>query len=229
DFNNTFGIGTNLPAGGSPISLDALEEISVNITPYDVRQSNFIGSAINAVTRAGTNSFSGSAYWFFRSDNQQGDKVGDNAPLTLQRLEENTYGFRIGGPIIKNKLFFFVNAEQTKTIRPGQQNFAATPERPSGPNITRPTAAELNEISDYLRTTYGYETGPFDNYDFESENTKLTGRLDWNINNNHRLSLRYSQVESKSPSFASSSTSGSGRSYSTGAGRQNINALWFKN
>lgn len=232
DFNNTFGIGTNLPAGGSPISLDALEEISVNITPYDVRQSNFIGSAINAVTRAGTNSFSGSAYWFFRSDKQQGDRVRDNDRLTLQRLEENTYGVRIGGPILKNKLFFFVNAEQTKTIRPGQQNFAATPERPYGsdPNVTRPTAAELTAISDYLRNTHGYDTGPFDNYDFESENTKLTGRLDWNINNNHRLSLRYSQVESKSPSFASSSISGSGRAnYPTGAGRQNINALWFKN
>src|SRR5690606_28283814 len=151
DFNNTFGIGTNLPAGGSPISLDALEEISVNITPYDVRQSNFIGSAINAVTRAGTNSFSGSAYWFFRSDNQQGNKVRDNSPLTLQRLEENTYGFRIGGPIVKNKLFFFVNAEQTKTIRAGQQNVAATAERPDGsdPNIARPTVDQLNEISDF--------------------------------------------------------------------------------
>ena len=233
DFNNTFGIGTNLPAGGSPISLDALEEISVNITPYDVRQSNFIGSAINAVTRAGTNSFSGSAYWFFRSDNQQGNKVRDNSPLTLQRLEENTYGFRIGGPIVKNKLFFFVNAEQTKTIRPGQQNFAATAERPYGsdPNIARPTVDQLNEISDFLRAApYNYNTGPFDNYDFESDNTKLTGRIDWNINNNHRLSLRYSQVESKSPSFASSSISGSGlANYPTGAGRQNINALWFKN
>ena len=231
DFNNTFGIGTNLPAGGSPISLDALEEISVNVTPYDVRQSSFIGSAINAVTRSGTNNFSGSAYWFFRSDNQQGNKVRDNTPLTLQSLKENTYGFRLGGPIVKNKLFFFVNAERTNTVQPGQQSFAATPERPFGsdPSINRPTVAELTTISNYLRENYGYETGPFDNYDFESENTKLTARLDWNINNNHRMNIRYSQVESRSPSFASTSTSGSGINYPSSAGRRGNNALWFKN
>jgi hypothetical protein len=231
DFNNTFGIGTNLPAGGSPISLDALEEISVNVTPYDVRQSSFIGSAINAVTRSGTNSFSGSAYWFFRSDKQQGDQVRNNNPIIRQQFDENTFGFRLGGPIIQNKLFFFVNAEQTKTTRPGQQNFAATDARPFGsdPSISRPTVAELTEISNYLRENYGYETGPFDNYDFESENTKLTARIDWNIHQNHRMNIRYSQVESKAPSFVSGSTSGTGFNYASGAGRTNNNALWFKN
>ncbi len=76
DFNNTFGIGGNLPANGSPLSLDALQEISINVTPYDVRQSNFIGSAINAVTRSGTNVFSGSAYTFWRNQNQIGNKAG---------------------------------------------------------------------------------------------------------------------------------------------------------
>jgi hypothetical protein len=231
DFNNTFGIGTNLPAGGSPISLDALEEISVNVTPYDVRQSSFIGSAINAVTRSGTNAFSGSAYWYFRSDAQQGNKVRDNEPLTLQSLKENTYGFRLGGPIVKNKLFFFVNAERTNTLQPGQQSFAATDDRPFGsdPSITRPHVDELNAISNYLRQTYGYETGPYDRYDFESENTKLTARFDWNINKNHRMNIRYSQVESKAPSFPSTSTSGSGINYASSAGRRGNNALWFKN
>jgi hypothetical protein len=232
EFNNTFGIGSNLPAGGSPISLDALEEISVNVTPYDVRQSAFIGSSINAVTRSGTNDFSGSAYWFFRSDKQQGDQVRNNPRITRQFLDEDTYGFRLGGPIIKNKLFFFVNAEKTNTVRPGQQNFAATPERPFGasdPNVSRPTADELTNISNYLRENYGYETGAFDNYDFVSENTKLTGRLDWNINKKHRVSLRYSQVESTSPSFLSSSTTGSNINFPTGTGRTNNNALWFRN
>jgi hypothetical protein len=232
EFNNTFGIGTNLPAGGSPISLDAVEEISINITPYDVRQSAFIGSAINAVTRSGTNNFSGSAYWFFRSEKQQGDKVRNNAPFTKQDLNEDTYGFRLGGPIIKNKLFFFINAEKTNTVKPGQQNFAATDAKPFGPenpNVSRPTADELTTISNFLRENYNYETGAFDNYDFESENTKLTGRLDWNINQNHRVSLRYSQVESKSPSFLSSSTTGSNVVYGSGAGRLNSNSLWFRN
>ena len=116
DFNNTFGIGGNLPANGSPISLDALEEISINVTPYDIRQSNFIGSSINAVTRSGGNDFSGSAYTFWRSENQQGDKVGANDPFIKQNLQDNTYGFRLGGPIIKNKLFFFGGYQGT-TIR----------------------------------------------------------------------------------------------------------------
>jgi len=231
DFNNTFGIGTNLPAGGSPISLDALEQISVNVTPYDIRQSNFIGSAINAITRSGTNEFSGSVYTFFRNEDQQGDQVRNNPKLIKQKFTENTYGFRLGGPIIKDKLFFFVNGEFTNSVRPGQQNFAATASAPFGssPNISRPTADQLTQYSDFLRQTYGYETGAFDNYDFESNNTRLTGRLDWNINKNHRVSLRYSDVKSKTPLFMSGSTGGTGFNYGAGAGRTNNNALWFKN
>ncbi|RYE17546.1 MAG: carboxypeptidase regulatory-like domain-containing protein, partial [Sphingobacteriaceae bacterium] len=127
DFNNSFGIGNNLPAGGSPISLDALGEISINVTPYDIKQSGFIGSAINAVTRSGTNDFSGSAYTFWRNESMQGNKVGYNTPFTKQNLSVNTYGARLGGPIIKNKLFFFVNFETGKTISPGQTNVASTP------------------------------------------------------------------------------------------------------
>ncbi|MEZ4903499.1 MAG: hypothetical protein R2822_17905 [Spirosomataceae bacterium] len=95
--------------------MDAIEEVSINVTPYDVRQSGFIGSAINAVTRSGNNNFSGSAYTYFRNQNQQGNKVGDNT-FTRQDLKYNQYGFRLGGPIIKNKLFFFVNAETEKQI-----------------------------------------------------------------------------------------------------------------
>jgi hypothetical protein len=232
DFNNTFGIGTNLPAGGSPISLDALEEISVNVTPYDIRQSGFIGSSINAVTRSGTNNFSGSAYTFFRNEGMQGNKVGDNTPFKKQNLQVNTYGVRLGGPILKNKLFFFFNAETGKTTTPGQQNFASSATRPfdptNSPNVARPSVDQLNEISNYLRTTYGYETGGYENYDFVSDNTRFTGRIDWNINQQHRLAVRYSQVESKTPSFPSTSrTPLSG--YSSSAGRTGINALWFKN
>jgi hypothetical protein len=230
DFNNTFGIGGNLPANGSPISLDALEEISINITPYDVKQSGFTGSAINAVTRAGTNSFSGSAYTFFRNENQQGNQVGDNDPLTRQPLQINTYGFRLGGPIIKNKLFFFVNMETGKEVRPGQLNVAATTGAPFGssPNVSRPLATELDAISTFLRDNYNYETGPYQGYDLESSNQRFVARIDWNINQNHRFNIRYSQVESKNPSFVSGSRSPM-TNYATGAGRTNNNALWFKN
>ena len=126
DFNNSFGIGGNLPGNGNPISLDAIEEISINVTPYDIRQSGFVGSAMNAVTRSGTNAFTGSAYTFFRTQGQQGDQVQDETRIPTQRLDIQTYGFRFGGPIIKNKLFFFANAETTTEIRPGQTNVAAT-------------------------------------------------------------------------------------------------------
>ncbi len=234
DFNNNFGIGGNLPAGGSPISLDAIEEVSVNLTPYDVRQSGFIGSAINAVTRSGTNDFSGSAYTFFRNQNMQGNKVGD-ATFTKQDLKVNTYGFRLGGPIVKNKLFFFVNAETGKTTTPGQERVVSTPDQPFGgantpANVVRPTAVELDQISSFLRETYGYETGPYTGYDFVSDNTRLVGRLDWNISTNHRFNVRYNQVESKRPSFLSNSRSPFSQFANTNnQGRQFNSALWFKN
>lgn len=235
DFNNTFGIGGNLPANGSPISLDALSEISVNIAPYDVRQSNFIGSAINAVTRSGTNQFSGSAYTFFRNEKQQGNKVAYNTPLVRQPLTEKTYGFRFGGPIIKNKLFFFINAEQGKRTSPGQLNVAATATAPFGsaPNISRPTETFLNDVRNYLMTTgpgktWTYDPGEYQGYGNESDNTRIVARLDWNVSNKHRLNLRYSQVESKSPSFVSTSRSPL-TGYSSGQGRQTNNHLWFRN
>jgi hypothetical protein len=233
DFNNTFGIGGNLPANGSPISLDALEEISVNITPYDVRQANFIGSSINAVTRSGTNNFSGSAYTFFRNENQQGNKVGDNAALTRSPLDIKTYGIRLGGPILKNKLFFFVNYEKTTETRPGQLQVAATPGKPfdpaNSPEVSRPLASDLDLYSTFLKENYGYDTGPYQGYNNESGNTRFVARLDWNINQNHRINVRYSQVESKSPSFPSTSTSGSGFTAANGYNRQSNNALFYKN
>jgi hypothetical protein len=230
DFNNTFGIGGNLPANGSPISLDAIEEISINITPYDVKQSSFTGSAINAVTRSGTNSLSGSVYTFWRNENQQGNKVGDNDALVRQPLQINTYGFRLGGAIIKNKLFFFVNAETGKEVRPGQLQRAATPSAPFGssPDISRPLESQLDAISTFLSDTYGYKTGAYQGYDLESTNTRFVARIDWNINENHRFNIRYSQVESKTPSFVSTSRSPM-TNYANGVGRTNNNALWFNN
>lgn len=229
DFNNAFGIGSNLPAGGAPISLDALEEISVNITPFDVRQSGFIGSSLNAVTRAGTNNLQASAYTYFRTQEQQGNRVGKDE-FTLQNRDYKLYGARVGGPIIKNKLFFFLNYENEKDIRPGQQKFAATSSNPFGSatNIARPTAAELDKISEYLSKTYGYSTGPYQGYDFEDTRVKYLARLDWNISTNHRLNLRYSHVDSKTPFFPSTSLGSTGVTGAIG-NRQDINALHFKN
>ncbi|HMU57691.1 MAG TPA: TonB-dependent receptor [Chitinophagaceae bacterium] len=230
DFNNSFGIGGNLPAQGSPISLDAIEEISVSLTPFDVRQSGFIGSALNAITRSGTNQVQGSVYTYWRNEKMQGDKVG-KANIIKQNLQFNQYGVRVGGPIIKNKLFYFVNFETEKQTRPGQTKIASNSASDYGTasNIARPTKAELDAISSYLLTTYGYETGPYQGYDLEGEKQKVLVRFDWNINPKHKLNIRYSQTESKDPSLMSSSTSSSGVTFSTGVGRNDINALHFKN
>jgi hypothetical protein len=230
DFNNSFGIGNNLPAGGTPISLDALEEISVNITPFDVRQSGFIGSAVNAVTRSGTNTFSGSAYTYWRNQNQRGYKVG-NTTFTRPNEEFKQVGFRIGGPIIKNKLFFFFNYEketQPKTIQTFVAS-SATAAFGSSPNIARPSVDSLRYMSQYLFDKYGYVTGAWDNYTPDIERTKVMMRLDWNISNRHRLNVRYSQVEGGEPNGPSSSTTGAGFTYSGGLGRTNNNSLWYKN
>ncbi len=230
DFNNSFGIGNNLPAGGTPISMDAVDEISVNITPYDIRQSGFIGSAINAVTRSGTNSFSGSVYTYFRTEKDRGRRV---EKATFVRPVENfkQYGVRFGGPIIKNKLFFFFNYETEKQPTTIQTRVAATAAAPFGssPQIARPTADSLNYISQYLLTNYGYVTGPYDNYTPNTERKKILGRIDWNINNKTRFNIRYSQVEGGRPSSISNSVTGTGLSNASGLSRTDNNALWFKN
>jgi hypothetical protein len=235
DFNNTFGISTgagNLPAGGSPISIDAIEEISVNITPFDVRQSGFIGAGINAVTRSGTNTFTGSVYKYFRNERHRGRKV-EKTYFVRPPEQFEQKGVRIGGPIIKNKLFFFLSWEKDATPVTLVSNFAATPAAPYGSaaNIARPTADSLNIISNYLLTKYGYITGRYDNYTVDKVAEKVMARIDWNINGKNRLNLRYSQVEGGSPSTPSTSFSGitTNNSAPSGGGRTALTALWFEN
>ena len=228
DFNNSFGIGTNLPAGGAPVSLDAIDEISVNVTPFDIRQSGFIGAAVNAVTRAGTNTFSGSVYNYFRTEKQRGDQV--EATKFIRPIEDfNQYGFRLGGPIIKNKLFFFLNYETENQPKSIQNFFAATTAAPYGSaaNVVRPTADSLNYISQYLLDKFGYVTGPYQGYVPNIQRTKYLVRLDWNINSKHRMNVRYSQVEGGEPYTPSTSVSGSNVSYTST--RTASTALWFKN
>ncbi|OGX91541.1 TonB-dependent receptor [Hymenobacter coccineus] len=230
DFNNNFGIGGNLPAGGSPISLDAIEEISVNVTPYDVRQSGFTGAAINAVTRAGTNDFAGSAYGYFNNQKFRGNRVGDQR-VNIQDQRFYQYGARLGGPIIKNKLFFFGNFETEENRTPGQQRTAATDAVPFGSNtnVARPTATELDQIRSTLIERYGYDPGAYQGYSFTAPRTKILGRLDWNISPRNRFNVRYSQVEGKGTNFPSTSRSPFG-GYTGGSGnRQQNTALFYQN
>lgn len=227
-FNNAFGIGTNLPGGGSPISLDALDQISVNITPYDVRQSGFIGASVNAVTRSGSNEFSGSVYTFMQNEKYKGNHVG-KAKFLRTPSDYLMEGVRLGGPIIKNKLFFFLNFEKEKTTVPGPPRVAATPEAPAdyNNNIARPTAADMDMMSAYLKDTYGYETGPYQGYSFQSPAQKFLVRLDWNINKNHKFNIRYSSMIRKDPVSPSTSVSPFSNIYTNN--RQSMDAMWYKN
>ncbi|WP_412468230.1 TonB-dependent receptor domain-containing protein [Pedobacter sp. KLB.chiD] len=213
NFNNQFGIGQNIPAGGSPISIDALEQISINVTPYDARQTGFTGGSVTAVTRSGTNNFSGNAFYTMRGEEQQGKRIGETYRIpVLQKLDEKNYGFSLGGPIVKDKLFFFVNYEKKHTIQPGTQRVAATaavPYSSANPNTVQATEGFLNQVSSYLLSRYNYVTGPYQGYSNISDNEKMFARLDWNITKNHRFSVRYNQVESKTPASASTSTGGS--------------------
>ena len=231
DFNNNFGIGQNLPAGGSPISLDAIDQISVSITPFDVRQSGFIGSSLNATTRSGTNQFSGSVYKYFRSGNEQGTKVGTETALQ-QSFNYQQYGVRFGGPIIKNKLFFFGSYETEDRPTIVQSRVASTPGLPfnaTNTGVARPTADSMNIIRTYLKNTYGYETGEFDNYALKNGNTKILGRIDWNINKNNRFNIRYNQVEGGTPNGPSTSNTGLISGTQPTATRTAQTALWFRN
>ncbi|GAB4091427.1 carboxypeptidase regulatory-like domain-containing protein [Flaviaesturariibacter terrae] len=228
DFNNQFGIGTNLPANGSPISLDALGEVSVNVTPFDIRQSGFTGASVNAVTRSGTNNFEGSVYRYWRTERQQGNKAGSvtfsPVPFTFDQ-----FGARFGGPIVPNKLFFFLSYEQDNQPKNVQSRLAATSNAPFGsaPNIARPTRDDLDSFSSYLFNKYGYVTGPYDNYSTQIERKKFLARLDWNINRNNRFNVRYNQVEGGEPNPPS--TSRSPLSGFAGGTRTDINAMWYKN
>ncbi|UXP32450.1 carboxypeptidase regulatory-like domain-containing protein [Reichenbachiella agarivorans] len=203
NFNNGFGLSSDpLPGGNAqPISLDAIQEVTVSIAPYDVRQSGFTGAGINAVTRSGTNQFEGSAYYFFRNQNMTGDQVGDLDIGPLDDVSSKTTGFRLGGPIIKNKLFFFANAEFVKNE--GTNPFAvnqweASQDGVGNPdqNIARTTEADLIAVRNHLINTFGYDPGEYQGYakDAGDESRSFFARLDWNISEKHKLALRYSNV-----------------------------------
>lgn len=230
-FNNAFGIGQNLPANGSPISLDALDQISISVTPYDVRQSGFTGASINAVTRSGDNEFRGSVYTMMNSEKFKGNKVG-NVSFTKADASYHLYGVRLGGPIIKDKLFFFVNYEKEQSTEPGPARVAATASNPwtdGSDNVARPTETQMNTIRDYLINTYQYDPGSYQGYSSESPGSKLFARIDWNISKDHKLNIRYSDTQAKSPSNPSTSTSGLAlRNFSTNT-RTAMTAMWFEN
>ena len=240
-FNNAFGIGSNLPAGGSPISLDAIDQLIINITPFDVRQSGFQGGAINAVTKSGSNEVHASVYNYFTNQDFRGHMVSENEVANNDMLS-NTTGFTVGGPIIKNKLFFFVNAEYSLDTVPGSSYEArksAGDAWGSGTMYNRPTVSEMEDMKSFLSDQFGYNPGRYQGYSLQTPDYKVLARLDWNINDNNKFNIRFSQTHnyySSAPSSSMSPIGGTDSSYRGGAvafnrysaGRQSQYAMYYE-
>lgn len=205
--NNVFGL-SPIPAGQSnttPFSLDAIQEVTVQLSPYDLRQGNFTGAGVSAVTRSGNNNLSGSAYYFFRNESFTGSKV-DGLESPVPSFNFNNTGFRLGGPIIKNKLFFFVNAEFEKRTDPAYTfnvRPAGSGSSPAAANQTQATddndpLTGIAGLKDFLLNAkdangnllYGYNPGVYQNFNRATESNRYVARFDYNINQNHKLTVR---------------------------------------
>lgn len=190
-YNNNFGLGSAQFAGGSPISIDAIEAVSVNLAPYDVRYSGFTGASVNAVTKSGTNTFRGSAYYILRNDQMQGTKAGELS-VDPGDSQNEIFGFTFGGPIIKNKLFFFGSYEkETEAVPSFLKRAAREGETPDGLIISRVPLSEAEFVRESIQELYGYDVGAPDSYPFASEQERINFRLDYNINQKHKLTARY--------------------------------------
>ena len=196
-FNNTFGLSGSLggQTASQPFSIDALEQIQVNIAPYDVTLGNFTGAGINAVTKSGTNEFKGSIYNFWKSPDLTGLKVGPNK-IAKQQFEYKNRGVSVGGPIIKNKLFFFVSGEQQRESAPATSRVASRNGSLGSSTISQARAEDLDALKKFLSDKYGYDAGAYENYNYETSSDKVTARLDFNINSRNTLNVNYYYLKS---------------------------------
>lgn len=203
--NDAFGLSPNGQNGGqtgvSSISIDAVEQLVVSTSPFDIRQSGFAGGSISAVTRSGTNNLEGSAYYFFRNDGltrDNGFETEDGAFTypSLSEFSAKTYGARLGGAIVKNKVFFFVNAEIQRDETPQVFDFD---------NYQGDSDVEgIRALADFVQDTYGYDVGSFDNNSRSLNSEKIIGKLDFNLSQVHKLSLRHSYVKAENLSARTS-------------------------
>lgn len=198
NMNNNFGLSSSLPGGGNPISMDAIDEIQVVIAPYDVRQSNFIGGGINAITKSGTNTFKGTAYVYHQNEQMHGNRVDNTTLADPGRVRNTTYGFTLGGPIIKNKLFFFVNGEYSK-IPSVVTRWRASTDGTAVPSqyISRTKESDMETVRQFLIKNYNYDPGSYTNFPADEDNYKILARLDWNITQNHHLAVRFNHTKNK--------------------------------
>ena len=221
NFNNGFGLSSNpLPGGGTsqPISLDAIQEISVNIAPFDVTQSGFTGAGINAVTKSGTNKFHGSLYGYYTGKELNGWKINGNK-LNQVTGAKMTNGLTVGGPLIKNKLFFFISGEReiaTGANASGANLWRASQDGVADPanNISRVKESDLIAVRNHLINVWGYDPGRYQGYADNAEQTgdKVLARLDWNISDKHKFAIRYNMLKANSNAIVNGNSGPSPRS-----------------
>lgn len=196
NFNNNFGLSEKLPGGGNPISMDALEEMQVVVAPFDVRQTNFIGGGINAITKSGTNQFKGSAYVYYTNQDLRGNRINGEDLGGRADESKTIYGFTLGGPIIKDKLFFFANYEHEST--PGQvikyRARESANEAVDG-MVSRTLVSDMKRVAEHLQSKYGYNPGSYNSFPGDESNNKFLVRLDWNINDHHKVALRFNHTK----------------------------------
>ena len=223
NFNNSFGLSGDIggQTGQNAVSLDAIEQIQVNTSPFDVKNGGFVGGGVNSVSRSGTNTYSGSVYQYMKNKDWQGYDV-NGAPYTItvpkQDYSYDLKGFTASGAIIKNKLFLFVNGEQEATTTPGTTWSASSASNPAnGSTISAANADSLNKLSDFLKSKYNYDPGAYQGYSYVASSKRLTMKLDWNIDANNTFTLKYNYLKSASQIPPSNSGSASTRQASTTA------------
>ena len=227
DFNNSFGLSSTLggQANAQPIALDAIDQIQVQISPYDVRYGNFTGALVNSVTRSGTNNFRGTVYEYLKGPGTQGYSADDYG-IARTPFKYHVTGASLGGPIMKDKLFFFVNWEEDIQTAPATGYTASSATNPIGPNVSIANADTLTALSNYLQSKYGYNPGAFQGYSFSTNSYKVDARVDWNVNPDNVLSLKYNYLKSYADQFASTSRAvGSGL---TGGGQPGTTSMPFE-
>ena len=225
-FNNSFGLGSQPGArtGVSPIPIDAIEQIQVNIAPFDVRQGGFTGAGVNAVTKSGGNEFKGSLYYTTRNQGLVGDSTA-GVFFNKGTFKFTQPGGYVSGPIIKNKLFFFVDYETDELTQPATSFQANTGGQAIAGNTTRVLQSDISTLSAFLKDKFKYETGPAQGFNLAVPSTRIIAKIDWNVNDRNKFSFRYSDLESKSDVPISNSNALG----TLGNRRDNLNSMSFQN
>ena len=198
-FNNSFGLDDPAPGGQTgvePVPFDAVEQVTVQIAPFDVRQSGFTGASINTVTRSGTNRWKVSGFAFYRNQSLLGNKVSGQEVIANPDLSVGQYGFSVGGPIIEDKLFFFFSGELTQRDDPGS-DFVPNQGGAVDFGESRVEQSVLDQISDRMATEYNFDTGPYAGFLHETNSNKALLKVDWNLNENHNFMFRYNRLDAE--------------------------------